>query len=311
MKNKTKKRIGIVAAMLGVVVAIGATAGTTLAKYISSATVNSESATVAKWGYTITTNATELFSKEYSDTKIGADKNGNIDVKASQKVVAPGTSSNGLTKTENELVITINGSAEVDAKLVIDITEFETVWLNTAKVKADTESKALGTDIYYPLKWTFTAGSGEDLMKADITLAKSKKAFNEQLAEGITNALAWSLSDEYKGKAVLPENAEVNAKESTGSNIVIDLPVGTKFDNFKFTIAWEWPFEQDKDVEDTVLGWLADGNVEGGTSYNGNDEVTVSKLDKLVDGTDYNLTATFNCTIQIVQVRTQDQKPKF
>ena len=111
MKNKTKKRLGVVAAMLGLVVAIGAVAGNTLAKYISSVKVESEVATVAQWGYTVTANASDLFSKTYAGNKIAASNADSLDVKATAKVVAPGTSSaNDAEGAEGALVVTINGN---------------------------------------------------------------------------------------------------------------------------------------------------------------------------------------------------------
>lgn len=313
MKNKTKKRLGIVAAMLGVVVAIGATAGTTLAKYISSATVNSQTATVAAWGFTVTTNAADLFGQKYNNGKIvkADDTTSSIDVKAEHKVVAPGTSSNGAIAKDGseagQLTFTINGSAEVDAHLVIDISDFDTVWLDTNKVAADTESKKLGTDIYYPLKWTLTAGG----KKAALNLTyNATKGFNEQLAESIVNSLKWGAAN---NENALPTGATVSDK-SAGSQVVIAIPAGTKLENYVLTLAWEWPFEQNKDVEDTVLGWLADGKVTSGTSYDSvtKKDVTITGINTLKeDTTAYNLTVKIGCKVQVVQVQTKDQNPAF
>ena len=296
MKNKTKKRVGIIAVMLMVVVAIAATAGTTLAKYITSATVNSQSATVAQWGYTITTNGSTLFSEQYNANTIVTATNGTVDVKADAKVVAPGTSSNGATATDNALKVTINGYAEVDAQLVIDITDFNTVWL------AAMENVTTAT--YYPLKWTITAGGDTNTAVIDLTGADTSK-LNEKLAGEIAKNLG------YEG--VLPTGVTINSTKTTGSKVVIDLPAKTTIDNYALTIAWKWPFDNtvdanSNDAADTVLGWLAYNakqtddakKIDGGITVKDNAEVTVSGL-KTLAASKYNLEAKIGCKIQVVQ----------
>lgn len=319
MKNKTKKRVGVIAMMLMVIVAIGATAGTTLAKYIYSATVT-DTATVAKWGFTVTANTKDLFSEQYNASKMVSGKTkgdyANVDVYADAKVVAPGTSNNN-DEVGGEMIITINGSAEVNAQLVIDITDFETVWLNqevesVAKIDGEDtteENNTLGEGKYYPLQWTFKAGSGDNLLAADLTLdPSSSTSLNEQLAASLTNAFKYSISENMN---VLPANATVS-DESTGSKVVINLPAGTTFNNFKLTIGWEWPFEQDMDVQDTILGALAanEAKVEAEegeptanylyTSADDGDTITEIDMSKYAE-TDYNLSVTFSCKATLVQ----------
>lgn len=300
MKSKTKKRIGIIAMMVLLVVAIAATAGTTLAKYISSATVTSQTATVAKWGYTITTNAEDLFSKQYNSNVIVDSEAEEMDVKASAKVVAPGTSSaNSDEEAKGALVVTVNGYAEVKAQLVIDITAFNTVWLDRtveSVITGNTEKPydKLGSDVYYPLDWTITAG-GET---ANLTFTETDADdLADELAAQIAANLPW---------ANLPEGATVNTTESKDGKVVIDLEIGTKFEDFTFEIAWKWLFTHNPntDVEDTILGWLAAGDdVDGDTvSYDGTKDVAID-LTKYDEDTDYNLEVALGCTIQIVQVQ--------
>lgn len=302
MKNKTKKRLGVVAAMLGLVVAIGAVAGNTLAKYISSVKVESEVATVAQWGYTITANANDLFSKTYEGNKIVSSEADSFDVMAEAKVVAPGTSS-ANDDADGALVITINGKAEVDAQLVIDISAFNTVWLDRT-VESVVESydedgepdeyTAVGDDVYYPLKWTITADGNE----AELEFDKDSDEY-DSLAEQLAAKIAENLA--YEG--VLPEGATVNEDESKDGKVVIDLPVEAEieFDDYTLEIAWEWPFEQDADVEDTILGWLA-AEVDGGTTTDGTDFYTVDTTIYDED-TDYNLEVKLEFSVTIVQVQ--------
>lgn len=284
MQNKTKKRIGIVAAMLVLLIAIVAVAGTTLAKYISSATIDSQEATVAQWGFTVTVNADDLFSKQYNAGKIVEAEAEEIDVKASgdYKLVAPGTSSEDA---EGTMKIIINGTAEVDAKLVIDVETLTTVWLDTAAecvVGEEEDLEALGEDIYYPIAWTVN-GEAVDFTEEDTTPA-----------EALAAAFAAVLEAEY------PE-LTVEIDEENAAIVTMYIPQGTEIDELELELAWVWEFEQGKDVEDTILGWLAAG-VEGGTSYDGTSDVTVDISD-LEDGTDYNLDVELAMTVRVEQTQ--------
>ena len=58
--NKRKTRIGIVAIILVLLVAVGSVIGITLAKYVTSSDITTQTATVAKWGYTITADSSSL-----------------------------------------------------------------------------------------------------------------------------------------------------------------------------------------------------------------------------------------------------------
>ena len=328
--NKNKKRLGIAAMGLGLVLAVGATAGTTLAKYISSAKTEA-TATVAQWGYTITTTGEGLFSSQYHKGKIvKASNDKTIDVYATKEVVAPGASSEGADDTEGAFKITINGQAEVAAQLIIDISDFDTVWLNQEVANATwvegdaTKSdQKLGTGKYYPLQWSIIATADTekypDKQEAKIPLNYNNLSESTTMAQVLATAIKENI--EY---TKLPEGATVNTTESTGSKVVLDLKVGTVFSNYELAIAWEWPFTQEKDatsgtnhdVEDTVLGWLAYnknknqlehsqiGTTETTTSNDSKKDVTVD-LSKYTDS-DYNLDVKVGFSVQIVQVKTSD-----
>ena len=230
--NKTKKRIGIVAIMLVLLLAVGATAGITLAKYISSATVSSKTATAAKWGYTLTADASGLFGTKYgavedSFAKVVSD-NGVVVSSSSNDVVAPGTKGEAT-------VLTINGTSEVDAVLTIDVSSFQTIHL----IK--------GSDVnYYPIKWKV---NGSEVGSNNVVTAND-------FATAIANAL--------KAKSLT-----VN---TTGAVVTVNLPANvSSIDNFQLTISWEWALQNAKsgggnyDAEDTILGQIANA---GGTTDN-------------------------------------------
>lgn len=137
MKNnkKTKKVIlGVcMVLMIALVCGMGAM---TYSKYITTADKGTQQATAAKWGFVITANTDNLFGTDYTKAEGASSatvvtENG-VAVKASStgNVVAPGTS--------GSMTITVNGSAEVRAKLTISMT-------NTSDIFYDT---------YYPIKWT-------------------------------------------------------------------------------------------------------------------------------------------------------------
>lgn len=302
MKTKTKKRLGLVAVLLVLILAIGAAAGTTLAKYISSATKTTEIATVAEWGYTISTNKAELFSKQYDQNSIVKADNGTLDVVAeTKKVVAPGTSSTGAgEKSEGQLTFTINGTSEVDAHLVIDVQEFNTVWLN---YEAD------GTT-YYPLHWTITAGQNKDTTtnKAEIELSEK---YTGTADTDFAEELAAELAKNLKADGVLPTGIAAKDVDVVGSKVIIELEANkVTFTDYTLTLAWEWKFDDTKDeeagtnynVEDTILGWLANNNMKGGTTHNGVDEVTISAAE--MAEYKYNLGVKIAFRVYIEQVQT-------
>lgn len=287
MKNKTKKRVGIVAMMLVLILAIGAAAGTTLAKYIYSATVNT-SATVAKWGFTVSANTTELFSDKYDASNIVTGDE-TLDVNASTKVVAPGTS-NSTSNEGGEMTITFNGYSEVDALLTIDLSGFKTVWL---KYEEDT---------YYPIKW-YINGTLVEHTEEDGTVN------NAVVADDIANAIA----------AALPNGA-------TAADGVVTLAIpASKTSIFgatgkTLTIAWEWEFQTEKtaaeneegeddyvpatyyDIEDTILGALAAGETTTiWTSADNGASTTIVDISEYVADKDYNLDVVFNLKAMLVQ----------
>lgn len=103
MKNSKKTKLAIVLGALALVTT--GVAGYTLAKYITSGDA-SDSATVAKWGVTVTASSDGIFKSEYTNSS------STVTVKGSgtTKVVAPGT--------EGSLAaFTISGTPEVRTKV--------------------------------------------------------------------------------------------------------------------------------------------------------------------------------------------------
>lgn len=225
-KNKAKqgkKRLGIVALVLLLILAIGATAGTTLAKYITSGDAVSNQATVAQWGYTFTAATGSLFGEKYDKTGAVTTDGTAVIVSAAtgKNVVAPGA------KGEATL-FAINGTSEVDAQLIFDITEFQDVVLKISE----------GTD-YLPLAWK--------LNDAQITLG-DKKAFADAVAK------------------IFTDKSLTATVAADGSKVTVNLPANTeafKESGVSLKFSWEWAFgEEDanvsgNDANDTILGHIA------------------------------------------------------
>ena len=144
MKNKKGKKLVVLGAMAALLTLIGVSGSQTYAKYVESTTVPTQSATVAKWGYTVTTTATSLFGSQYQMDKTALppetiatvySSGSEITAKAiapAHNIVAPGTS--------GFMTVNVLGVAEVDALLEFG---FEAGQIHEIH---------LGD--YYPLKWT-------------------------------------------------------------------------------------------------------------------------------------------------------------
>lgn len=133
-QENNKKRSIIVVAMILLLLLLIAFCGFTFAKYITSTTVDSQSATAAKWGFIVTADGTNLFKKEY--TKAAATEGGTAIklVGSSGNVVAPGTS--------GYVVFSVKGSAEVRAQINIALTNDKNISLKQGE-----------SEIYAPIVW--------------------------------------------------------------------------------------------------------------------------------------------------------------
>lgn len=130
----TKKHLTIVAVVLMVALVVGMGA-MTYARYISSYNSGEQIATAAKWGFVVSANADNLFPSDYTlATGSHATKTDDgVAVDASAATLAPGTT--------GYVSITVNGTAEVRAKLTMDLTI----------------SSQVGYDnTYLPIKWALT-----------------------------------------------------------------------------------------------------------------------------------------------------------
>lgn len=162
-KKNVQKKVLMVAGLALLLGFVGYTGGTTYAKYVTSQDTGSQIATVAKWGYTISADARNLFGTNYKEGTgvVADDGKAVISVDVNKKVVAPGT--NGTFK------ISVAGEAEVMSSLEIN------------KIGEPTDiSVKHGSNYYYPVKWSVKVNNNTIdnqpvatiVDKADITTAE-------------------------------------------------------------------------------------------------------------------------------------------
>lgn len=191
-KKDNRKSIFVIGLLLLLVAVIGF-GGYTLSKYVTKKEA-SGNASVAKWGFTVTSETNNLFGANY-EFKTGATNSTvtatndatKLTVKASSensKVVAPGTT--------GSMTFTIGGTAEVKAAVAINMTVTKDVVLKY------TATGVTGVKEYNPVKWTLK--KGENKLVENSTLAKiaeelNKAAYDETINPGAdyTNAATYTI----------------------------------------------------------------------------------------------------------------------
>lgn len=201
-RKKNNLRSMIIVALLLLLVAVIGFGGYTLSKYVSNKTEGGQ-AQVAKWGYTVDADATNLFGKNY---KFDNDKSNSIIASAgdtSLTVSASTTTANNLVApgTTGSMTFSVKGTAEVKAQLDINFAFEKNI------VLAYTQKDVTGTKTYEPIKWTLTKNGGDVVTRG--TIEEVKNALNSSN----TYAPNAALTDEYTlswvwdfGAATVSEN---------------------------------------------------------------------------------------------------------
>lgn len=203
-RKKNNLRSMIIVALLLLLVAVIGFGGYTLSKYVSNKTEGG-TAQVAKWGYTVEADATNLFGKNY---KFNAGKSNSIIASAGETELTVSAS----TATDNNLVapgttgsmtFSVKGTAEVKAKLDINF-DFE-----KNIVLAYTQKDVTGTKTYAPVKWTLTKNGDDVVTKGTIEDVKNALNSSNTYAPNVVTPL----NDEYTlswvwdfGTATVSEN---------------------------------------------------------------------------------------------------------
>ena len=180
--NKKQKRTATIASMAALLAVVLGMGGQTFAKYISTQSVDTGVATVAKWGLAATLDVSEFFGTKNNSTDHTVETgDSNISVKGTNAVVAPGT--------KGSMTITLGGSAEVDAEVSVDV---DNANLDTA---LKLPSLKYGSTAYYPINWKVngtTANTPAELCAALEALTATYEA------EGTYDATTFTVEWEWK-----------------------------------------------------------------------------------------------------------------
>ena len=219
--NETKKKSLVIIAMVLMVALVVGMGAMTYSRYISTTDVPAQNATAAKWGFVVTANTSGLFGDAYSfDTSvsiINPDYNASgLNIKASADnnlIVAPGAT--------GSMTITINGKAEVLAKLGVKLQKADSDPLNVTNETTVDQIEEYISDIAFgdhaPIKWTLKNGAN-------------------------TLVNGGSLAD---------------AIRAIGNNAGTIAPGTTKTDAYELSWTWDFHVDEATDTKDTIIGLVS------------------------------------------------------
>ena len=259
---KKNKMMRIASVLLIVTILSTCAIAGTFAKYVTTGEGGGE-ARVAKWGINIAITGNELFDSEYAytdPTAVHGARSWDLAVKATEQVVAPGTSSE---ECGGSYSAHISGTPEVAVRYSLGFTDFTDIKLDAGEtitdetVLADDYDAQTGeytynttvdvAEEYTPVKFSIVfkgsiAGSAyQEITVFDkISLTDAEKLVNGDLANVLSNI-------SYNGVTAWVD----------GANIYFDCPAGKSIEG-DFVASWEWDFDDNGagtyDVYDTYLG---------------------------------------------------------
>ena len=220
-KKNLKKKVLMVAGLALLLGFVGYTGGTTYARYVASTEVPSTTATVAKWGYVVNSNAANLWGDDYayntSASVVTSSTTGlTVSDSADENVVAPGTT--------GHVLLNIEGTAEVLSSISIEST------INDIYLDNDDN---VGNGRYYPVKWTITGNA---------TIQEVGAALPTNLLDGKT------LSGTG---ATVAKTLEDLSQAKINPNTVVDI-------NLTISWAWEYSVIGNTEILDTFTSDPAD-----------------------------------------------------
>lgn len=164
-KKDNRKSIFVIGLLLLLVAVIGF-GGYTLSKYVTKKNASGK-ASVAKWGFTVNADATNLLGKEYkyngANSTVNGDQGITVKAKTSEgNIVAPGTT--------GSMTFSIGGTAEVKAAIEVKMNVTSDVVL---KYKTTAAPETTPVE-YYPVKWALkkTVGATTTTVVENKTLAQ-------------------------------------------------------------------------------------------------------------------------------------------
>lgn len=242
---KKNKMLRMASVLLILVMLTTSIVGGTFAKYTTTGTA-SDTARVAKWGVSITTENDGIFASTYEKATTSTELTATNSVVAAtvggtqDKVVAPGTTGSAT--------FTISGTPEVAFKLTASVKD-----TNAIKVATGTEITMNGVKVkptadYEPITFKIEKQTGPDtwsLVKIDTTSGK--------IAESGNNAEDLTLAELKTALESLNDVYEANATVSTAYKITWTWPFETTFNSWSNDTGFDATYT-DADILDTYLG---------------------------------------------------------
>lgn len=175
-ERKNNRKTTVIIALLLALIAILSFGGYTLSKFVTSGGSTGK-AQVAKWGYKMEVDGSNLFGKNYKYDGVASKVTKNADgltVKASgdYNVIAPGTT--------GSMTFTIGGKAEVKALIAMGIEPIKDVTLKLQK--SDGEEI-----VYNPVKWTLKKNGVDVTGAINTTLHKVAGAFHDMTSNPVSS----------------------------------------------------------------------------------------------------------------------------
>ncbi len=176
-ERKNNRKTAVIIALLLALIALLCFGGYTLSKYVTGDS-KTGTAQVAKWGYDIKVDGSNLFGKNYKfdgvSSKATADTDG-LTVKASgdYNVMAPGTT--------GSMTFTIKGQAEVTALIAMGINPEADIILKVQKTGGE-------EIVYNPVKWTLKKNSVVVTGAENTTLEAVAATFHDDPVVGVKKA---------------------------------------------------------------------------------------------------------------------------
>lgn len=304
-KNNKALRAALVLCVLALFCA--AFVGATFAKYVTNDNA-ADTARAAKWGVSVAIGGT-LFGADYTANSADANKDAvTVDISTNVRaddgaanIVAPGT------KSDKGIIIDLNGKPEVQYAVSATTTgNNEDIFLGAGTwgtmvpapwVTADN----FVADAYYTLDaGTYTPA---DAFSATATYYE----LNDEVTLGAKYyPIIWSVANEGAEDTV----AIASSTNANGLSAVADALVAALNDSridglannqldAKYTLTWEWAFEDQNDGADTILGNLIAGNADAVAVLLQDDGTYLTATD---DGTNCNLTVSFDIAVNVEQV---------
>lgn len=217
---KKNKMMRLASCLLVAVMLTTSVISGTFAKYVTSDSAT-DTARVAKWGVTVTTEGETTFADSYDGTVVTS--------VTEQNVVAPGT------KNDTGVTFTITGKPEVKVKVDIDLKVKDEVFLKAGTYPDTTKTDAPDftfAEDYYPVVFKLTK-DGVDV--ASGKLADIATALNDTyLYDANSDTLAGVYKLTWEWAFPTTDNVETDQKDTLLGNLAAGLS-GLTVDSDKYS----------------------------------------------------------------------------